>query len=429
MSIATYHEFLARKEMRHPPTGVDVILDPGETAHMHDWQRRIVQWALHRGRAAVFADTGLGKSRMQVAWAHHVAERSLIIAPLSVARQTIGEAGRIGVPVRYVRSPADVEPGVSITNYEMAHHFDPSTFGAVALDESSILKCFTGSMRTALIRQWADTPYRSSWSATPAPNDVTELCNQAEFLGVMPRNEMLAAFFVHDDDGWRLKRHAVDPMFRWMTTWALAARRPSDIGGDDTAYQLPPLRIHPEVIDVAAEVDGQLFATELGGVGGRAAVRRSTLDDRVARSVELAGRGGQWIVWCGLNAEAEKVAANVDGAVNVEGSQTPDFKADAFAAFQDGEIRVLVTKPSIAGFGMNFQNAHQMVFVGLSDSWESYYQCVRRCWRFGQISPVDVHIVVSRLEQQIIDNVRRKEHEVTAWTARLVTHMREVHVA
>jgi hypothetical protein len=425
----TYSEFLARKEMRHAATGVDVTLDPAETTHMHDWQRHIVQWALHRGRAAVFADTGLGKSRMQVAWAHHIADRSLIIAPLSVARQTIGEAAQIGVDVRYVRHPDDVQQGVSITNYEMAHHFDPVMFNAVALDESSILKCFTGSMRTALIRQWANTPYRSSWSATPAPNDVTELCNQAEFLGAMPRNEMLAAFFVHDDDGWRLKRHAVDPMFRWMTTWALAARKPSDVGGDDTAYELPPLRLHPEIVDVAIDTAGQLFSTDLGGVGGRHAVRKSTLDDRVARTIDLAAGDDQWIVWCGLNAEAEKVAANVAGAVNVEGSQTPDFKADTFQAFQDGEVRVLVTKPSIAGFGMNFQNAHRMVFTGLSDSWESYYQCVRRCWRFGQHHPVDVHIVVSRLEQQIVENVRRKELEVTAWTSRLIRHMQEVHAA
>lgn len=424
----TYAEFLARKQMRAPANGLNVNLDQAEHRHMHDWQVRIVQWALRRGRAAVFADTGLGKSRMQVAWAHHIADRSLIIAPLSVARQTIGEAAQIGVDVRYVRHPADVGPGVSITNYEMAHHFTPSSFGAIALDESSILKCFTGSMRTALIRQWAHTPYRSTWSATPAPNDVTELCNQAEFLGVMPRNEMLAAFFVHDAGGWRLKRHAVDPMFRWMTSWALAARRPSDIGGDDTLYELPPLRIHPEIVDVTIDTEGQLFSTELGGVGGRHAVRRSTLDDRVARTVTLAGQDGQWIVWCGLNAEAEKVTANVDGAVNVEGSQSPDYKADMFAAFQDGDVRVLVTKPSIAGFGMNFQNCHRTVFTGLSDSWESYYQCVRRCWRFGQHHPVDVHIVVSRLEQQIVENVRRKEAEVVEWTSRLIGHMQTVHV-
>lgn len=426
----TYTDFLARKQMRHTGTGIDVTLDPAETSHMHDWQRRIVQWALHQGRAAVFADTGLGKSRMQVAWAHHAAPRSLIVAPLSVARQTIREAEQIGVQVRYVRHPGDVTDGVSITNYEMVHHFPADMFDAVALDESSILKCFTGSMRTALIRQWAHTPYRSSWSATPAPNDVTELCNQAEFLGIMPRNEMLAAFFVHDDDGWRLKRHAVDPMFRWMTTWALAARKPSDIGGDDTAYQLPPLRIHPEVVDIEHVVDtGQLFAVDLGGVGGRAAVRKSTIIERVERTAKLASDDGQWIVWCGLNAEADLASDLIDGAVNVEGSQTPDYKADMFAAFQDGDLRVLVTKPAIAGFGLNFQNCHRMTFTGLSDSWESYYQAIRRCWRFGQTHPVDVHIVVSPLEQQIVHNIQRKEREVDQWTARLIAHMSEVHAA
>jgi hypothetical protein len=392
---------------------------------MHDWQTRIVQWALHRGRAAVFADTGLGKSRMQVSWAHHIARRSLILAPLSVARQTVREAAKIGIPINYVRDPAAVADGVSITNYEMAHKFDPATFGAVALDESSILKCFTGATRTALIRQWADTPYRSSWSATPAPNDVTELCNQAEFLGVMPRREMLAAYFVHDDDGWRLKGHAVDPMFRWMATWATAVRRPSDIGGADDGYELPPLRIIPQMVDVPIEQEGQLFATDLGGVGGRAAVRRSTAVDRITVASKLIQGDDQWIAWCGLNDEADGVTDNVGpDAVNVHGTQTPEQKAEAFEAFQDRQIRVLVTKPSIAGFGMNFQNCHRMVFVGLNDSWESYYQAIRRCWRFGQTSPVDVHIVTSSIEAQIVDNVRRKEHEVARWVDRLIRHSR-----
>lgn len=424
--MTSYAEFLARKARRHQAAGVDVTLDPAEQSHMWDWQTRIVQWALHRGRAAVFADTGLGKSRMQVSWAHHVAPRALILAPLSVARQTVREAAAIDVPVNYVRHPDQVGDGVSITNYEMAHHFDPATFQAVALDESSILKSFTGATRTALIRQWRDTPYRTSWTATPAPNDVTELCNQAEFVGAMPRNEMLAAYFVHDDDGWRLKGHATDPMFQWMSTWALALRRPSDIGGDDTGYNLPPLRIHPVPVDVPIEQDGQLFATDLGGVGGRAAVRRATAVDRITTTVERLQRPGQWIAWCGLNAEADGITRELGGdAVNVHGTQTPEQKAETFEAFQDGEVRILVTKPSIAGFGMNFQNCHQMTFCGLSDSWESYYQAIRRCWRFGQSAPVDVHIVVSNLEMRIVDNVRRKEHEVAAWVDRLIHHSRE----
>jgi hypothetical protein len=239
----------------------------------------------------------------------------------------------------------------------------------------------------------------------------------------MPRNEMLAAYFVHDDDGWRLKGHAIDPMFKWMATWAIAARRPSDVGGDDSLYQLPPLNIEPVTVRVDIEQEGQLFPTDLGGVGGRAQVRRSTLDARVEAASELCSRNGQWIAWCGLNDEADQVARNVDGAVNIHGTMSPDEKAEAFEAFQDGQIRVMVTKPSIAGFGMNFQQCHQMVFVGLSDSWESYYQAIRRCYRFGQTEPVDAYIVVSELEQQIVSNIRRKENEVATWVGRLVQHM------
>lgn len=421
----SYQDFLANKSRRHQQVGVPV---DDETIHpsLHDWQRRIVRTSLRRGRGAVFADTGMGKTRMQIEWSRLIGDRPLILAPLSVARQTVREAAKIDADVRYVRRQADVVPGtVSITNYELAHHFDQTEFDAVCLDESSILKCFTGSTRNALIKQWRDTPYRSSWSATPAPNDVTELCNQAEFLGVMPRNEMLAAYFVHDDDGWRLKGHAADPMFRWMATWAIAARRPSDVGGDDTLYELPPLTIEPVTVAVEVEQEGQLFATDLGGVGGRAKIRKSTLAARVDAACRLAERPGQWIAWCGLNDEADMVARSVAGAVNVHGTMTPDEKADAFEAFQDGEIRVLVTKPSIAGFGMNFQNCSRMVFVGLSDSWESYYQAIRRCWRFGQVHPVEAHVVVSELEQQIVDNVRRKEAEVASWVERLVRHMNE----
>lgn len=421
----SYEEFLKHKARRHQSAGVELNQSDIHES-LHDWQKRIVLATAARGRGAVFADTGMGKTRMQTEWARLIADRSLILAPLSVARQTVRESVKIDAPVRYIRRPEQIEPGtVSITNYELAHHFDADLFDAVALDESSILKSFTGSTRNALIKQWAGTRFRSSWSATPAPNDVTELTNQSEFLGVMPRNEMLAAYFVHDDDGWRLKGHAIDPMFKWMATWAIAARRPSDVGGDDSLYQLPPLNIQPITVRVDIQQEGQLFPTDLGGVGGRAQVRRSTLDARVEAASELCSRNGQWIAWCGLNDEADQVARNVDGAVNIHGTMSPDEKAEAFEAFQDGQIRVMVTKPSIAGFGMNFQQCHQMVFVGLSDSWESYYQAIRRCYRFGQTEPVDAYIVVSELEQQIVSNIRRKENEVATWVDRLVQHMNQ----
>ncbi len=422
--MSGYADFLRAKMIAAPAVGVEV--GPDELSDtLYPWQNEIVRWALLTGRCALFADCGLGKTLMQVEWARLSAETSLILAPLSVARQTVREARKVDVDVRYVRDGLDVDgPGVWITNYEMARHFDPALFGAVVLDESSILKNVDGKTRTALIAQFARVPRRLACTATPAPNDIAELTNHAEFLGVMSRAEMLAAYFVNDEKDWRLKGHAVEPMFRWMSTWAFALRRPSDMGHPDEGWDLPPLRIVPEI--VAADVDGgegQLFATDLGGVGGRAAVRRSTLVARVARAAELAGGGEQWVVWCGLNDEADACAAAIDGAVNVEGSWTPDAKAQALEAFQDGEIRVLVTKPQIAGFGMNFQNCSRMVFVGLGDSYEAYYQAIRRCWRFGQAEPVRAHVVVSNLEAQIVSNVQRKEREALATTGRLIDHM------
>lgn len=428
MSATAYAEFLATKKRRVIELGREV--EPSEVhPTLFEWQAEIVRWACRRGRAAIFADCGLGKTFMQLEWARLSGERALIIAPLSVARQTVREAIKIDAEVMYVRDPDDViDPGIYITNYEMAHHFDPAAFGAVVLDESSILKNVDGPTRRRLTEQWAHVPARLACTATPAPNDVAELCNHAEFLGILPRSEMLAAYFVHDEMGWRIKGHASEPMHEWMAQWAVALRRPSDLGWPDDGYDLPDLRIHPEIVDVDIESEGQLFATELGGVGGRSKVRRITLAERVERAVGLvSSTDDQWIVWCGLNDEAAAIARAVAGAVNVEGSTAPDDKAEALEAFQDGAVRVLVTKPQIAGFGMNFQNAHRMVFVGLNDSYEAYYQAVRRCWRFGQIEPVDVHIVVSNLERQIVDNVRRKEIEASGTTEALVrySHVRK----
>lgn len=424
--MSDYAEMLARKRRRTYDSGVEV--DPSQVhSSLFDFQRAVTVWALRKGRAAIFASTGLGKTRMQVEWARLCGQRTLIVAPLSVARQTVREAAVLGVEVTYARSQADASPGITITNYEMVDRFDVATFGAVVLDESSRLKHETSKTRQVFTDLFRHTPMRLCCTATPAPNDVTELVNHAEFLGHMSRVEMLASYFVHDEDGWRLRGHAADPMYRWMSGWAVALRRPSDLGfDDDDEFTLPPLNITPEVVDVTVDQPGQLFATDIGGVGGRARVRRDTLDRRVDRAVALVESmpGEQWIVWCGLNAEADAVAAAVDGAVNVPGSWSPEAKAEAFESFQDGSIRVLVSKPSIAGWGMNFQQCSRMVFVGVNDSWESYHQSIRRCWRYGQTRPVDVHVVVSGLEMQIVDNLRRKEAEVETWTDGLILHSR-----
>ena len=425
MGVVDYATFLASKARTTPDAGV--IIDPADLhPSLFGFQRDLVAWAAKKGRAAIWADTGLGKTRMQIEWARMMGHKTIIVAPLAVTAQTIEEASALGIDVSYARSTAEVTGPLTITNYERTDAFDPAMFGAVVLDESSILKNFEGKTRSALIRQWKDTPCRLACSATPAPNDVTELANHAEFLGVMPRNEMLAAYFVHDDDGWRPKRHAVGHMYEWMSGWAAAVRRPSDMGHpeEDGLYDLPPLTFRQHVVGVNESPEGQLFAVDLGGVGGRSRVRRSTLDARCERTAELVNANDDpWVVWCGLNDEADMLARLIPGAVNVQGNDTPETKAEQLMSFAHGEFRVLITKPSIAGMGLNFQHAAHMAFTGLSDSYEAYYQAVRRCWRFGQKRPVHVHIIVSELEQQIVANVQHKETEAARMTQALIDAM------
>ncbi len=427
--MTAYREFLDSKRLMVAAHGP--VIEPDAVHPMlFDFQRDLVRWAVRKGRAALFADTGLGKTLMQVEWARLVGQRTLIVAPLSVGRQTVREAAKVGVQVHYTRGA--LLDGISITNYEMIEHFDPAKYGAVVLDESSILKALDGKTRRRLTEMFAKTPYRLCCTATPAPNDIAEIGNHAEFLGVMAHHEMLSAFFVHgslgqgEKDGWRLKGHAEDAFFRWLASWGMAVRRPSDLGYDDAGFALPALTIRPEFVEADYVPEGQLFFAGLKGVTDRAAVRRKTTEARAQRAAELVnGTDDQWIVWHGLNTEGDALLRLIPDARLVEGSQSPEEKAATLEAFQDGAFRVLVTKPSIAGFGMNFQNAHRMAFVGLSDSWESYYQAIRRCWRFGQTEPVEAVIVLSDAEAAIYENVMGKEREATAMQERLIEHVRE----
>ena len=422
----SYAEFLAMKRSRVPEAGRTVELRDVNRV-LHPFQREIVQWACRVGRAAIWADTGLGKTFMQVEWARLMNSGvALLVAPLAVCQQTVREAAKLGVRTRYVRDGYDLDPGIYVTNYEMVDRFDPHTLLAVVLDESSILKQATGKTRTQLIEWAAGVPYRLSCTATPAPNDPEELTSQAEFLGHMSRTHMLAAYFVHDDTGWRLKGHASRPMYRWMSTWALAIRRPSDMGYPDDGYDLPGLNIVPEMVHVPMEAEGQLFPTDLGGVGGRAKIRRETLSARVSRAVDIvaAEPDEPWLIWCGLNDEADALARAIPGAVNVHGALSPEQKAAALLGFADGQITTLITKPGIASQGLNYQHCARMVFVGLSDSYEQYYQSIRRCYRYGQRRVVDVHIVLSEIENQIAANVARKEREASDITGALVEEMR-----
>jgi hypothetical protein len=420
-----YRDFLAAKLTGPRPVGCDA--DPGDVHPMlHDWQREIVAWAVRTGRAGLWTTTGTGKTVMQLEFARLSGDTALVIAPLAVCQQTIREARKIDMDVTYVRHGDQITgPGVWITNHEMADRFDSRALDAVVLDEGSILRDSTGKTRTLLVEHFAPVPARISCTATPRPNDAEELTNQAAFLGVCSRVDMLATYFIHDDDGWRLKGHARDPMFRWMTSWAVALLHPSDMGYSDDGYILPGLDIIPELLPVDIDAEGQLFATDLGGVGGRAAIRRQTLEARCDRAVDLVTKepGEPWLLWTGLNAEADMLARAIPGAVNVHGAMTPEEKAEHLLAFADGAITTLVTKPSIASRGLNFQRCARMAFVGLSDSYEDYFQAIRRCHRYGQTRRVHAHVVLSELESQIAANVARKEREADEFMAELVTAM------
>ncbi len=420
-----YQEFLNSKKLVFQSTGKRI--EPSDVhPTLFPFQRDLVAWAVRKGRAAIFADTGLGKTFMQLEWARLVGERALIVAPLSVARQTVGEGKKIGLEVHYTRSGDDLIDGLNITNYEMVEHFNADDFGSVVLDESSILKSLDGKTRQKLTDMFAGTQYRLACTATPAPNDIAEIANHAEFLGIMSRVEMLAAFFVHDDEGWRLKRHAEDGFFRWLASWGMSIKKPSNLGYDDDGFILPELTIKPRFIDSGYTPEGQLFFTGLHGITDRANVRRETLLPKAIAIANLVnGNSDQWIVWHGLNDEGYVLRDLIPDGVLVEGSQSLDSKIAAIEAFQDGKTRVMITKVSIAGFGMNFQNAHYMAFMGLNDSWEAYYQAVRREWRFGQMQPVTVHVVLTDVEQEIWQNVREKEKEAERMSDNLIKNIQQ----
>lgn len=424
----SYQDFLASKKALAPTSGIDVAFDEIHPM-LFPFQKTLVQWALRKGRAALFADTGLGKTLMQAEWARLTGERVLIIAPLSVARQTVNEARKIGVEVHYTRDGADLIDGINITNYEMLSHFNPDNFGAVVLDESSILKSMASKTRDLLIEMFANTPYKLCCTATPAPNDITEIANHAEFLSIMTRVEMLAMFFVHDSDstahgGWRLKGHAERAFYLWMTSWSMMVKKPSNIGFDDTGYILPPLSVEPVIVGTEYRPENQLFFVGLKGITDRSRARKGTVEERVQCAVDLVqGSPEQWILWCGRNDESTMLARAIPDAIEITGSDSPDKKIAAIEAFQEGKYRVLVTKASIAGFGINLQNCSHMAFVGIGDSFESYYQCIRRCYRFGQQQPVEVKIILSEVEQEVYANVQRKEQEAEQMSNQLIEHV------
>lgn len=441
-NLNDYDQFIAAKTKRFVSSGFSVA-DSDIHQKLFPWQREVTRWAIRKGRAAIFAGCGLGKSAMQLEWADQVCRKTggsvLLLAPLAVAEQTHGEeAPKFGITSTLCRKMDDCEHGINITNYEMLQHFDASQFAGVVIDESSILKSFDGSTKQTIIDSFVNTPYRLACTATPAPNDYMELGNHAEFLGVMTRTEMLAMFFVHDggDTGqWRLKGHAETDFWKWVCSWAVVVRKPSDLGYSDAGYELPAMRRHQitipadspiglESMDMGAQ--GLLIPMEASTLQERRGARRDSIEARVKACSDLVNVDlDQWIVWCGLNDESAMLTDAIPGSVEITGSDSREFKTETIRKFQRGELRVIVTKISIFGFGLNLQNCHKWAHVGISDSFEAMYQGDRRCWRFGQVHPCDCYVITSELEGAVVRNIERKERDFETMNAGMVEHMRD----
>lgn len=422
-----YSDFLAGKDLLVKSCGFEVNRDQLNPM-LYGFQKDIVRFSLMKGRSAIFADCGLGKTPMQLEWAQKVSEHTgkpvLILAPLAVASQTEREGHKFGIHVTICESREDIQPGVNITNYEKLDKFVAKDFSGVVLDESSILKSFSSKTRMALIDMFQMTPYKLCCTATPAPNDHMELGNHSEFLGIMTRAEMLAMYFVHDGSRtsqWRLKGHAVDIFWQWMASWAVFISNPRDLGYEIEGYDLPNLQIYE------ITVDGQSPTKQALSLSERREARKYSLPMRVKAAADLVNNSNeQWIVWCDLNAEGHALAQAIPDAVEVEGADTPEHKKKAMLDFSANQLRCLVTKPKIAGFGMNWQSCHNMIFVGLSDSFEAYYQAVRRCYRFGQEKEVNVFIIISMAEGCVKENIERKQHDADVMRNAMTQYTKEI---
>ena len=430
MERMSYETFLKTKSKSFTPVGFD---PPDISDALFPFQRDIVRWALRRGRACIWADCGMGKTAMQLEWSRRVHEKTggkiLILAPLAVASQTVAEGAKFGITVTLCRDASDVRDGVNIANYDRLHLFDATEFIGVVLDESSIIKSCDGKTKTMILDSFRATPYRLACTATPAPNDHIELGNHAEFVGAMSTNEMLATYFCHDGgetQKWRLKGHARRDFWKWVCSWACMIQKPSNLGYDDGDFQLPPLNIIPIVVK-SKPIDGHLFAVQAESLSERLQARRESIDERVAECARIVNESTEsFVVWCKLNAESEAATAAIPGAVEVTGSDAPDKKEKNLLAFANGDIRVMVSKCSIAGFGLNLQVCHNAAFLGLSDSWEEYYQAVRRNWRFGQRFPVNIYIITAETEGNVVDNIKRKEADAKLMTESMVAEMASI---
>lgn len=428
-----YQAFLQSKAHLSEDCGFEPIVLP---SCLYDFQTALVTWAQKKGRAAIFADCGLGKTLMQLVWADNVVRRTnkpvLILTPLAVGLQTVKEGARFGIEC--ARSlDGRAAPHITVANYERLHKFCPDDFAGVVCDESSILKNFDGKTRQAVTDFLRKVPYRLLCTATAAPNDYIELGTSSEALGGLGYMDMLGMFFKNDENSlhpmwigskWRFKPHAERPFWRWMCSWARAIRKPSDLGFADGPFLLPELSVVKHVVKASRPMSGYLFVVPAKGLDEQRRERRHTIRERCERAAELVQTGKPAIVWCHLNQEGDLLEELIPDCVQVSGDDSDDAKEEKLEAFSRGQVRVMITKPKIAGFGLNWQHCSHMVLFP-SHSYEQYYQSVRRCWRFGQTRPVTVDIVTTEGESDVMQNLQRKADAAEKMFAMIVEHMRE----
>jgi hypothetical protein len=435
-----YTDFLDRKSQLGGRYGFEPLWMPGS---LFDFQAALVEWALLKGRAAIFSDCGTGKSLMQLVWAENVIQKTngkvLILTPLAVAAQTEAEGAKFGIECGVSRD-GKVSPNVTITNYERLHHFNPADFAGVVCDESSAIKSFNGKHRAMVTDFLRKMPYRLLCTATAAPNDYIELGTSSEALGELGYMDMLNRFFKNDHNTssnkrawrttaggapkWRFKGHAEDHFWRWVSSWARAMRRPSDLGFNDSRFILPELSEQEHLVKARTLAPGFLFEMPAFGLNEQREELRRTLNERCEKAVELVNHKRPAIIWCHLNAEGDALAKLIPDAVQVKGSDSVEVKEDRLIGFTRNQFRVLVIKPKIGAWGLNYQHCSDIVYFP-SHSYEQYYQAVRRCWRFGQTRPVKVEIVTTESGHDVMENLQRKSTQADRMFSSLVAHMNE----
>lgn len=417
----TYEEFLKSKQKPDKFNGIDVNTDI-LNKNLFDWQREVVKWSLEKGRSALFEDCGLGKTIQQLEWANQIHQKTnkniLIVAPLAVSRQTQREGEKFGIETNIARKQKDIKKGINITNYEMLEHFNSDEFVGVVLDESSILKSYMGKTKIQLVNAFKNTPYKLSATATPSPNDHMEILNQAEFLGIMSSSEALSMWFINDTmkmGTYRLKKHAIKPFWEWVSTWAVSISKPSDMGDySDEGFILPKLNEHVDIVEISlldkSLEDGFIRKVETNATAYHKE-KRFTAEKRATRTAEIIAQkpNKQFVIWCDTNYEADLLRKNIPSAVEVRGSDKIEKKEESIMGFIDRDIQILISKPTIFGYGLNLQNCNNTVFCGLSYSYENYYQAIKRFHRFGQKEEVNSHVVIGSTEMNILNTVARKK--------------------